>query len=95
MARSDNGGNGDARAATLALLARRAAGATVCPSEVARAIAASPGKDDWRSEMPAVHAAIDSMVQDGLVRLSWKGEPMPAREGPYRIGRSDGRACQD
>jgi hypothetical protein len=77
----------DPRSATLALLARRPADATVCPSEVARAIAAGAGKADWRGEMPAVHAAIDGLVGDGLVRLSWKGEAMPLRDGPYRIGR--------
>jgi hypothetical protein len=76
-----------ARAATLALLARRPADSTVCPSEVARALAASAGKPDWRGGMPAVHAAVDTLVADGLVRLSWKGEPMPVRDGPYRIGR--------
>lgn len=75
------------RAVTLALLARRAADATVCPSEVARAIAAAVGIADWRGEMPAVHAAIDGMVADGQIRLSWKGVAMPARNGPYRIGR--------
>lgn len=69
------------------LLAARAPGATVCPSEVARAMAADAGKEDWRSEMPAVHRAVDAMIAEGLVRLSWKGEPMPVREGPYRIGR--------
>ncbi len=72
----------DPRAATLSLLARRAPGATICPSEVARAIAA-----DWRGAMPAVHAAIDGLVADGLVRLSWKGEPRATRSGPYRIAR--------
>lgn len=77
----------DVRAATLALLARRSADSTVCPSEVARAIAAAAGRADWRGGMPAVHAAIDAMVADGLVRLSWKGEAMPVRDGPYRIGR--------
>jgi len=41
----------DPRIVTLALLARRAPGATICPSEVARAIA-----PDWRGAMPAVHA---------------------------------------
>lgn len=81
--------SGDARAATLALLARRAPDATICPSEVARTIAAAAGKTDWRGEMPAVHAAIDAMAADGSVRLSWKGEAMAAREGPYRIGRGD------
>jgi len=80
--------NGDARSTTLALLAGRAADATVCPSEVARALAAAAGRTDWRGKMPAVHAAIDRLAADGLVRLSWKGEAMPVREGPYRIGRA-------
>lgn len=87
MAGRDDGTGGDARAATLALLSRRAAGATACPSEVARAIAAASGKPDWRGEMPAVHAAIDRLVEDGLVRLSWKGRAMPVRDGPYRVRR--------
>lgn len=77
---------GDVRATTMALLARRAADATVCPSEVARAIGAMNGQADWRCEMPAIHAAVDLMAAEGLVRLSWKGEAMPVRDGPYRIG---------
>ncbi len=72
----------DPRDTTLTLLARRAPDASVCPSEVARAIAA-----DWRGAMPAVHAAIDELVRDGLIRLSWKGRPMATRSGPYRISR--------
>lgn len=82
---------GDVRAATLALLARRASDSTVCPSEVARAIADSAGTADWRGQMPAVHAAIDSMVAEGLIRLSWKGAALQARGGPYRIGRAGPR----
>jgi hypothetical protein len=78
---------GEARSAILALLARRPADSTVCPSEAARAIAAAAGRTDWRGEMPAVHAAIDAMAREGLVRLSWKGAAMPVRDGPYRIGR--------
>ena len=66
----------------LSLLARRASGATICPSEVARVIA-----PDWRGAMPAVHAAIDALVGEGLVRLSWKGRSLATRSGPYRIGR--------
>ncbi len=81
---------GGARSATLALLAARGPGATVCPSEVARSIAAATGTADWRGEMPSVHAAIDSMVAEGLVRLSWKGETLTARDGPYRIGQARG-----
>lgn len=78
---------GDARAAILALLGRRPEGATLCPSEAARALAAVAGTKDWRQAMPAVHAAVDLLAADGLVRLSWKGEAMPLRRGPYRIGR--------
>ena len=82
-----------ARALTLALLAARDTGATICPSEVARAIAAGADPDaratDWREAMPQVHAAIDAMVSEGLVRLSWKGKPLARRSGPYRIARDD------
>ena len=73
----------DPRATTLSLLARRAPDASVCPSEVARAIA-----PDWRGAMPAVHAAIDELIRDGRIRLSWKGRPMETRSGPYRISRA-------
>jgi hypothetical protein len=76
-----------ARTATLALLAARAEGATVCPSEVARALAGVAGHGDWRGEMPAVHEAVDGLLAEGAVRLSWKGKAMPVRQGPYRIGR--------
>lgn len=74
----------DPRDIALTLLAARAPGATVCPSEVARAVAGEGG--DWRKAMPAVHHAVDGLAADGLVRLSWKGEPLATRSGPYRIG---------
>lgn len=86
MAGSGDEGD-DARAATLALLDARAPGATVCPSEVARALARAGAAADWREAMPAVHAAVDGLVAKGLVRLRWKGAALPARDGPYRIGR--------
>lgn len=74
------------RALTLALLEARAEGASVCPSEVAGVLAAATG--DWRAAMPEVHAAVDRMAAEGLVRLSWKGRPLPSRAGPYRISRA-------
>ncbi len=81
----------DAYEATLTLLDARAPGATICPSEVARMLAAAAGAGHaelaWRSMMPAVHAAVDRLVIDGQVRLSWKGEMLPSRTGPYRVGR--------
>ena len=85
------GGGADDQATkmVLALLGRRDAQATVCPSEVARALAAARGEDDWRARMDAVHGAVDGLVSDGRVRLSWKGEPIAVRGGPYRIGRPD------
>lgn len=78
----------DAREATLALLAARADDATVCPSEVARAVAGEDGA--WREAMPDVHAAVDALVDEGAVRLSWKERPLVRRAGPYRIARARG-----
>ncbi|WP_261936100.1 DUF3253 domain-containing protein [Sphingomonas bisphenolicum] len=69
-----------------ALLAARAPGSTVCPSEVARAIAPP---DAWRDAMPTVHAAVDRLRAGGLIQLSWKGEPLAERVGPYRIRRKN------
>ena len=64
----------DVRDVTMALLAVRAPEATICPSEVARALAASADaeatEEGWRDAMPAVHAVIDRMVAEGEVRLS-------------------------
>jgi hypothetical protein len=68
---------------TLALLAARAPDATICPSEVARALKGQ----GWRDAMPMVHAMVDRLLAERLVRLSWKGKPLAARAGPYRIGR--------
>ncbi|MGV3579783.1 DUF3253 domain-containing protein [Brevundimonas sp.] len=79
-----------AREATLTLLETRAKGATVCPSEVARVLASATGA--WRDRMPEVHAAVDEMVAEGVVRLSWKGRMLPARNGPYRIRRAGAEA---
>ena len=81
----------DARNATLALLAARPPGATVCPSEVARAIytrvSTGATSSGWRNDMPNVHAAVDELLAEGLVKLSWKGNQLERRVGPYRIGR--------
>ena len=79
-----------ARRAIMTLLDNRAAEATICPSEAARALVAADGasqKDDWRSAMPTVHAAVDQLLSEGLVSLSWKKEPLTQRSGPYRISR--------
>ena len=76
------------RSALFALFEARDDTATVCPSEVARAVARLRGApEDWRSAMPEVHAAVDDMVRDGSVALSWKGARLATRAGPYRLNR--------
>lgn len=66
-----------------AMLHDRGAGKTLCPSEVARALAEPDG--DWRGRMSEVHSGVDRMLAVGSVALSWQGAPMAQRSGPYRI----------
>lgn len=67
-----------------AMLAERGPDKTLCPSEVARALAGVDG--EWRNRMDEVHAAADALLAEGAVALSWKGAPLRTRDGPYRIG---------
>ena len=70
------------RAAILDLLARRGAGKSICPSEVARAVRA-----DWRPLMGSVRAEAAAMVTEGLIEVTQKGvvvAPETAR-GPIRL----------
>ncbi|EDL49240.1 DUF3253 domain-containing protein [Erythrobacter sp. SD-21] len=72
--------------AVLRLLSKRAPDATICPSEAAREIAGED--DDWRLRMDDVHCAVDRLVEEGRIRLSWKGAALERRDGPYRIARA-------
>ncbi|MEM1194511.1 MAG: DUF3253 domain-containing protein [Pseudomonadota bacterium] len=74
-----------AERAILALLEKRGAGKTICPSEAARAISGSQA--DWRDHMAVVHSAVDQLLAKGQIRLSWKGEKLDQRRGAYRIAR--------
>lgn len=71
--------------AILALLAARAAGATIfiCPSEAARTIDATA----WRETMPRVHEAARRLAASGTVVLTQGGAAMKPDEivGAYRI----------
>jgi hypothetical protein len=72
------------------LVASRDPHATVCPSEVARLLAAhdpDSAADAWRDQMPNVHAVVDQLLKDRVIGLSWKGSKLTSRSGPYRIGR--------
>jgi hypothetical protein len=67
------------------LLASRAAGATICPSEAARVVAA----EEWRPLMEPARAAARRLVVAGEVEITQAGrvvDPSTAR-GPIRIRR--------
>lgn len=68
------------------LLASRAATATVCPSEAARAV----GGEDWRKLMEPARAAARRLVAAGEVEITQQGQvvdPSTAK-GPIRIRRA-------
>jgi hypothetical protein len=69
----------------LALLDGRARGATVCPSEVARAAA----PDDWRPLMEPVREAARRLVAKGLLDITQQGRVVDGStaKGPIRLRR--------
>lgn len=80
------------------LLDQRARGATICPSEAARAVAArSDGAADaeaWRELMEPARRAARRLVAAGEVEITQRGrvvDPSTAK-GPIRIRRRDGAA---
>ncbi|MER7679174.1 DUF3253 domain-containing protein [Streptomyces sp. NPDC096934] len=76
-------------AAILELLDQRASGASVCPSEVARALDHGQG-DEWREFMEPVRCAAVRLADAGRVVITQHGVPIDARQvrGPIRIRRS-------
>lgn len=61
----------------------RGRGRTLCPSEVARALA-----DDWRPLMPSIRAEAARLAKAGHITVTQKGvavDPTKAR-GPIRLG---------
>jgi hypothetical protein len=80
-------------AVLLELLDRRARGATVCPSEAARAVAAAvdggPG-EGWRELMEPARMAARRLVAAGAVEITQRGrvvDPSTAK-GPIRVRRT-------
>jgi len=71
---------------TMSMLADRAATATICPSEVARAVGT---EDSWRSLMEPARRAARRLVAAGQVEITQGGrviDPSTAK-GPIRIRR--------
>ncbi|WP_369256370.1 DUF3253 domain-containing protein [Geodermatophilus amargosae] len=69
-----------------ALLDARAPGATICPSEAARAVA----PEDWRDLMPQARAAAGRLAQRGDVEVTQGGVvvDVATARGPVRVGRA-------
>ncbi len=74
-------------AAIFALLAARAADGTICPSEVARALAGD--EPAWRALMPEVRRVAAALAQAGSLRVTQLGDEVDAlaARGPIRLGR--------
>lgn len=68
-----------------ALLAARAAGASICPSEAARAV----DPDGWRELVPAARAAAGRLAAAGEVEVTQGGSvvDVATARGPVRIRR--------
>ena len=78
--------------AILDLLAQRAAGATICPSEAARRVGAA----DWRELMEPARAAARRLVAAGAVEIRQRGRVVDAAtaRGPIRVARVAPRATE-
>lgn len=73
----------DIRAETLRQLAARGTGKTICPSEVARALA-----QDWRALMVDVRAVAADLSAQGRIVVTQRGTVVDATSavGPIRLG---------
>lgn len=73
------------------LLGARQPGATICPSEVARALTADePGGGPWRELMPQIREVARQLAEQQRLRVTRGGAPVDATRpgGPIRLGRS-------
>ena len=70
------------------LLDDRRAGATICPSEAARAV----DPQGWRELMPTARAAAGRLAADGRVEVTQRGEVVDvgSARGPVRVRRVAG-----
>lgn len=69
------------------LLATRQDGATICPSDVARALAPQD-EAAWRALMPEVRRVAAQLAAEGRLRVTRGGVEVDAesRGGPIRLG---------
>ena len=69
------------------LLGKRSTGSTICPSDVARALASD--ESQWRALMPEVRRVAAALTAAGSLRVTAHGEDVDALRvrGPIRLGR--------
>lgn len=85
--RGVSGKDAELERAIVELLSRRERGATICPSEAARAVFGEAG---WRDQMEAARRAARRLVVAGTVEITQGGravDPSRAR-GPIRVRRA-------
>jgi hypothetical protein len=65
----------------------RGAGRSICPSEVARALAGGGEDGPWRPLMAPVRRAAAALARDGRIEILRKGKPVPpeAMHGVVRL----------
>ncbi|HEX4871610.1 MAG TPA: DUF3253 domain-containing protein [Nevskiaceae bacterium] len=70
------------RSALLDACRLRGVNRSICPSEVARALA-----EDWRGLMPAVRRAAAELIAEGRIEATQGGQPVDLRSarGPIRL----------
>lgn len=76
--------DGGLERAILKLLAKRAKGATICPSEAARSFF---GEEHWREEMERTRCAARRLMEKGEIEILQNGkvvDPSTAK-GPIRL----------
>lgn len=74
----------------LAMLDRREPGTTICPSEVARAVAGSDQRTDWASLMQPVRDAAAELARLGIIVATQRGRIVDSEtaKGPIRLRRN-------
>jgi len=71
----------------LRLLANRGSGKTICPSEAARAVAGSDGREVWEPLMTPAREAAERLVAEGKIVVTQGGRVVDGRtaKGPIRL----------
>lgn len=82
-ARKNDPMNDHLERAILELLQQRDPGATICPSEAARAV----DRDNWRDLMEPARQAARRLAHEGRLQITQKGRPVDPADfkGPIRL----------